>query len=103
MLPGALVPAGGRPSTREQYAAEDVAVLQLGLRSLLAAVLDRVSGTAGVFRQNLTVAARERRLQVDEGLLASLLGIADEALDAEVAAAQALQRERAADRTKPKK
>ena len=90
-------------STREQYAAGDVAVLQLGLRSMLMTMLGRVPGTAGVFRQNLTAAAKARRFQMDEGLLASLLGIADEALDAEVAAAQALQRGRAADRTKPKK
>lgn len=89
--------------TREQYAEGDVAALQLALRSLLTTMLNRIPGTAGAFRQYLTQAAKERHFSMNAGLLASLAGIADEALDAEVAIAQALQRERAADRTKPKK
>lgn len=92
-----------RMFSREQRADEDAAAVHLALRSLLAVVLNRVPGTAEIFRDYLAQSAKERRLSIDRGLLASLAGIADEALGAEESVAQALRRGRAAGRTKPRK
>lgn len=82
---------------------EDAESLLLVTRSLATTVLNRLPGTAAVFRDFLSDAATKAGLQIDSGLIASFLGIADEALDAEAAAARALERARAGGRSRPKK
>jgi len=82
---------------------EDAEALLLAARSLTTTVLNRLPGTAAVFRGYLSDAAIKARLQTDSGLIASFLGIADEALDAEAAAARALERARAGGRSRPRK
>lgn len=89
--------------TAEQVAGADAFALQLAVQSFVTAMLNRVPGTAGVFRDYLQEAAKQAGLEIDSGLLASFFGIADEALDAEAAAAQALQRARAHGGRRPRK
>lgn len=96
-------PAPRQIFTKERRASGDVVALQLGLQALVKTVLSRLPGTAEPFLYLLNSAANELSFSADAGLLASLVGIADEALSAEEEVNRALQRARSGGRPKPKK
>lgn len=89
--------------TKERRASDDVVALQLGVKALVTTVLNRLPGTAEPFLDLLNAAADELSFSTETGLLASLVGIADEARSAEEVVNQALQRARSGGRPKPKK
>lgn len=89
--------------TDERRASDDVIALRLGMRALVMTVLNRLPGTAEPFSDLLKTQADEVDFLTDAGLVATLLGIAREAHDAEEAANQALRRAGFGAHTKPKK
>lgn len=89
--------------TKERRASDDVVALQLGMQALVTTVLNRLPGTAEPFLDLLNSASEELSFSTKTGLLASLVGIADEARHAEEVVNQALQRARSGGKPKPKK
>lgn len=86
--------------TKEQYAAEDVMALQIGLESLLNSILEHTPGAAATFLQDLRAGAKQHKLSLQQGLLAGLVDIADEVRTAEAEVAQVRRRAGSAARTK---
>lgn len=94
-LDGSERDATAQPSpifTKERRASDDVAALQVGLESLVVAVLQRTQGSAAAFLEDVQRVAKESHFSPDQGFLGGLVEIARGVRSAEEAATQVLQR-----------
>lgn len=88
--------------TREQYAEGDAIALQIALRGLLMAVLERTPGAAQVFVEQTGKLAEAEGFSTAKGYLGQLAGIARAVHRIEEEAAQARRRAGSAGNTKRK-
>lgn len=86
--------------TKERRASDDVTALQVGLESLIVAVMQRAPGSAKAFLDDVHRIAKEAHFSIEQGFLGGLVEIARGVQSAEEVAAQALQRADSARRTK---
>lgn len=86
--------------TKERRADDDVLALQIGLESLLTAVLQRTPGAAAAFLQDVGQVAKGHRFSTKAGFLGALVDIANEVHSAEEAEAQARRLAGSAGRTR---
>jgi hypothetical protein len=86
--------------TKERRASGDVLALQIGLESLLVAVLERIPGAAAAFLSDARKVAKGHRFSTEAGFLGELLDIADEVRAEEEAATRARQRAGSVARTR---
>lgn len=89
--------------TKERRASDDVLALQIGLESLLLAVLQRTPGVATAFLADVGPVAKGHGFSMKAGLLGSLVDIAQRVRSEEEAAAQVRQHADSAGRTKREK
>lgn len=94
----AEVPATGI-FTKERRASDDLLAVQIGLESLLLAVLQRAPGAAGAFLSDVKAVAKGHRFSTRVGFLGSLVDIAQRVHSEEEAAARVRQRAGSAART----
>lgn len=102
ILDGPLSQANGvQPIfTKERRASDDVMALQVGLESLIVAVMQRAPGSAKAFLDDVHRIAKEAHFSPEHGFLGGLVEIARGVQSAEEVAAQALQHADSARRTK---
>jgi len=108
MPPGYLVQplTDAQPSTptqiftSERRANDNLLALQIGLESLLVAVLQRTPGSAGVFLEDAEGVAKREKFSLERGTLGSLVDIARGVHSEEEAAARVRRRGGSAARTK---
>jgi len=86
--------------TKERRADDGMKALQIGLESLLVAVLQKTPGAAGVFLEDVDAVARREKFSLEQGTLGSLVEIARGVHSEEEAAARARRRGGSAGRTK---
>lgn len=96
-------PAAKPIFTKERRASDDVLALQIGLESLLVAVLQRTPGAAEAFLADVKPVAKGHGFSMKAGLLGSLVDIAQRVRSEEEAAAQVRQRAGSVGRTKREK
>lgn len=104
VLPAALGgPAPAAPArifTKERRASDDILAIQIGLESLLMAVLQRVPGAAGAFLADAKKVADGHGFSMNAGHLGQLADIAREVHSEEEAAARVRQRAGSVARTR---